>query len=281
MVEDCFQRLIERPSGLSGYRPEFWCAVCGKKTTQQPHKKCCASQNCANLCHERCVGVATEFKCGNTGELRALAGISDPVTFFNRQVQEVTASTTPSDQLEDNEDDLNALQKEELKQLVKTLRRDLATTKSQLTNYRAVTGDLADKRSVLVEALSIVDTLLAIQNSEDVQQKSVSCTAKPHRLGGEGVPNADPEEREVSHTTPGERPTPPSPPPGTSPPVSPVSPAPSPQPQSSGPAPESPEERERPTTRGGHSANGSTEGRGTQVQQHRQQANQDGDRRPW
>lgn len=277
MVEECFQRLIERPSGLSGYRPEFWCAVCGKKTTQQPHKKCCGSQNCDNLCHERCMGEATDFKCGNTGELRALAGISDPVSFFSSQAQEATAPPPPSDQLEDNEDDLNALQKEELQQLVRNLRRDLATTKSQLTNYRSVAADLADKRSVLVEALSIVDTLLAVQTSEDIRQRSVSCTAKPHRLGGEVVPNAAQEESEVNRSTPGERPTPPSPPPGTSPPIS---AAPSPLPQPAGPAPESAEERERSPISGGDTANGSTEERETEVQHHHQQASRDVNRRP-
>lgn len=122
-----------------------------------------------------------------------MAGIT-PCHFLRQSSSGSLSSppTPPCDQLEDNEDDFNPLQKEELKQLVRNLRRGLGTTKSQLTNYTSVTDNLADKRSLLVEALSLADTLLAIHNSEDIQQMSVSCTAKSHRLGGEAEPNAAP-----------------------------------------------------------------------------------------
>ncbi|KAG0723405.1 hypothetical protein GWK47_042786 [Chionoecetes opilio] len=89
-------------------------------------------------------------------------------------------STDPAE--EEPEDDLNDLRKEELVQLVINLRRDLTSTKSNLNNYRSVTEDLADKRRVLVEALSIVDTLLATHASEEKQQRAVACTARSDRI---------------------------------------------------------------------------------------------------
>ncbi|MPD04533.1 hypothetical protein E2C01_100227 [Portunus trituberculatus] len=49
-------------------------------------------------------------------------------------------------------------------------------------SYRSVTAGLAEKRCVLVEALSIVDTLLAAHASEDLQPRSVACTARPHKI---------------------------------------------------------------------------------------------------
>ena len=50
--------------------------------------------------------------------------------------------------------------------------------------YSDVIDELPDKRSVLVEALSIVDTLLALkQNSSvTVERRSIACTARPDKI---------------------------------------------------------------------------------------------------
>lgn len=187
MISECLWRSIERPSGLSGYRPAFWCAVCGRKASPQAEKHC-VTEGCPNICHDRCLGEDTEFKCSNTGQLRVRLGIDDPVTFHTQNTQEApTLSNLHELVEEEGEDDLAALRKEELVCLVKNLRRDLASTKCHLTNYRYIISGLADKRNALVEALSIVDTLLATYSSEDKQQRSVACTAKPHKLERETV----------------------------------------------------------------------------------------------
>ncbi|XP_045106593.1 putative protein TPRXL [Portunus trituberculatus] len=192
MVSECFEHRIERPSGISGYRPAVWCAVCGRKESLQPVKEC-TKEGCPNICHVNCLGVATEFSCGNTAQLRDLAGISDPVTPYSRNHQATTDLQTQTDSasqqsVEEPQDDLGDLQKEELVKMVKiarNLRKELASSKSQLSCYRSVTAGLADKRVVLVEAVSIVDTLLATLASEGLVQQTVACTARPHKIVSE------------------------------------------------------------------------------------------------
>ena len=53
-------------------------------------------------------------------------------------------------------DDLNPLEKEDMGQLIRKLRQELASTKAQLTHYRSTTIDLESKRCVLVEALALL-----------------------------------------------------------------------------------------------------------------------------
>ena len=220
MDVDCLSRLIERPTGLCGYRPSSWCAVCGRKADLQKDKQC-VGESCPNLCHGRCLGDKAEFNCGDTGHLRGLAGISDPVTFTNRTTLAAPDTPTSTLQIEvDNDDGLDDLPKEDVVRLLRIARQELASKSAQLTHYRSVTDNLVDKRSVLVEALSVWDTLLATRASEDIQQRSVACSARPHSIDGEAgitVP------REDSGNTPGEGTDLPPPPPNylTTQPVSP------------------------------------------------------------
>lgn len=187
MSSECFGRLIERPRGLSGYRPTFWCVVCGRRASPQTDNHC-LMENCPNLCHAQCLGEVSDFRCGNTGQLRVVAGINDMVTPYLHITPNNTSLTPPAAAdipEEHQEDDLELLPKEELVHLTRSLRRDLASTKRQLTSYRTVTADLIDKRCVLVEALAVVDTLIATHASEHTQQRSVACSAKPHKITAE------------------------------------------------------------------------------------------------
>ncbi|XP_045115988.1 uncharacterized protein LOC123507079 [Portunus trituberculatus] len=166
--------------------------VCGRKASPTTDPQC-TTKPCTNLCHAHCLAGAAEFRCGDTGQLRARAGITDPVTYFVDNSQENSSSSTlpyipPTDLVEEQPGDgLDTLPKEELIKQLRKLRSELATTKSQLTSYRSVTVGLAEKRCVLVEALSIVDTLLATHASEDLHQRSVACTARPHKILDEAV----------------------------------------------------------------------------------------------
>lgn len=202
MDVQCRSRLIERPSGWSGYRPGFWCAVCGRKVSLQTDKRC-TTKDCPNLCHVRCLTGEEEFNCGNTGQLRASTGITDPVTFTCRDAQAAPQNHTTTDQADhqDPEDDLNGLEKKDLVQLVRNLRKELASTKTQLTHYRSTTSDLEDKRCVLVETLVVVDTLLATHASENLLQKTVACTARADKVDAATVPTEQ-ESRENSSLPP-------------------------------------------------------------------------------
>ena len=188
--------------------------------------KRCIGENCPNICHVLCLRREAEFRCGNTGQLRAEAGINHPVTFHRRDTQVASdppalspssPSTPPAE--EEDEDSLHSATKEELVYIVRSLKRELASVKSCLTNYRSITSELQDKRGVLVEALAIVDTLLATYDNEETQQRSIACTAKPQKIDS---------ETEASDDTPlSTHPPPPSQ--DSSPSLS-SSPSPSPQP---------------------------------------------------
>ncbi|MPC44515.1 hypothetical protein E2C01_038188 [Portunus trituberculatus] len=225
MVTECLERLIERPSGISGYRPASWCAVCGR-TGSSPKVKRYSTPACPNLCHAECLGEESYFKCSNTGQLRARAGISDLVTLQSSAIQPTSPPITVLAE-QDTENGLRDLRKEGLEKLVKNLRCELASTKNQLHSYRTVTDDLTIKRRVLVEALNIVDTLIATSASDGIKQRSVACTARPRKIGEKGAAAAAVDK------IPKE--------PGPSPPPN-LPPAPSPSPDSS--LPTSEEERE-------------------------------------
>ncbi|XP_045126549.1 arginine/serine-rich protein PNISR-like [Portunus trituberculatus] len=195
MVSECYESLIERPSGISGYRPASW------------------RQN---------IDVAS-----NTGQLRVKAGINDPVSpCVTLPAHPAHPSPPPTDSTEEeSDDDLDDIQREELKQLVRNLRRDLASTKKQL-NYRCIRDYLVDRRRKLVEELSTVDTLLATLTFEEKQQRSIACTARPHNIVAESeTATRAPTPSEDSHppSQPSRSPTPTrssSPPPSRSPPAS-------------------------------------------------------------
>lgn len=91
-------------------------------------------------------------------------------------------STDQPHHTEEQGDGLDDIDKEELVTLLRTARKELVSSNAQLAHYRQVTADLEDKRSVLVEALSVVDTLLATRATEDFQQRSIACTARPQSI---------------------------------------------------------------------------------------------------
>lgn len=64
---------------------------------------------------------------------------------------------------------MDDIQKEEQVHFLRSPWKDLVSSNAKLGHYRHVTADLEDKRSVLVESLSVVDTLLATRASEDFQ----------------------------------------------------------------------------------------------------------------
>ena len=148
-MSECFEGTIERPSGISGYRPSSWCSVCGR-TVALAEVKQCTREGCTNVCHLHCLGEETHIRCGNTGQLRALLGIPDPVTPYtsSTQVPPDPQASADSDE-EEPEDDLCDLRKEELIRLVRNLRKDLLTSNSQLSSYRYATEDLVAKRRLL------------------------------------------------------------------------------------------------------------------------------------
>lgn len=222
MVSKCFESLIERPSGISGYRPSSWCAVCGRTASSQAVKKC-TTQECPNLSHVACLGEEDEYRCGNTGQLRVNAGINDPVTSCSRgtlPAHPAPPHTELDSTVEESEDDLDTITARELKQLVRNLRRELNSTKTQLNNFRCVKDYLLDKRRKLVDELNTVDTLLATLTFEEKQQRSVACTARPHNIAAESeAATRAPREDSPAPQTP-RSPTPSrlsSPPPSPSP----------------------------------------------------------------
>ena len=79
---------------------------------------------------------------------------------------------------------LGDLSPKELVALVVNLRRELSTRKDLIKAYSETIDDLSQKRSVLVDALSIADTLIALKQSASVpvEQRSIACTAKPDEI---------------------------------------------------------------------------------------------------
>ena len=175
---------IERPRGLPGYRPKLWCAVCGRAAATDD--KLCEVANCPNICHIQCLADDPVFNCEQTSLLRDVHGIADNVTFHTtHQAQEDNAneeSINNSD--ENNEDeDLQHLEKSELIDIVKNLKKELTNSKTRLNNYKACIDKLPEKRNILVEAISIIDTLVATQtNTEELQQRTIAASAYPSRI---------------------------------------------------------------------------------------------------
>ena len=163
--QDTLNRQIERPIGISGIRPGFWYAVCGRKA-ELKHDLSCSEGGCPNLCHVGCLGNVPEYDCGNTGHLRRRAGIRDQVTFIVWRPATPPATSFP----ENTEmDDLNNLSNDEKNILIINIRKELASTKGQLSEYCEIKDDLPSKRYMLVNALSIFDTLLAVKQLSEVK----------------------------------------------------------------------------------------------------------------
>ncbi len=86
MNKDIHLKRIDRPSRRPGYRPKYWCAVCGKKVLPKTETAIpCITKNCPNWCHVDCFYLTDEliFNCEDTIILRKQAGIPNPIEFFD------------------------------------------------------------------------------------------------------------------------------------------------------------------------------------------------------
>ena len=194
---------IERPPGLPGYCPAVWCAVCGSAANSKHPHVACIVDGCPNVCHQRCLGDNAEYNCEDTERLRVHIG--KPVSvFFRTDDPPVTsppstesqgssqpagrpACTTTVDtdviQIVDDDDiDLDDLTNEDLKSQIKLLKVELFNTKRALSNYETLIKDLPEKRDFLVQALSIVDSLISVQSIQSTETRTISCSAIPNRI---------------------------------------------------------------------------------------------------
>ena len=177
----CHERRIDRPSGIPGYRPNWWCSVCGKKALPRTDRKCVVA-HCQNYCHSSCLGDEVDYNCEKTAGLRALQGITDAIRFF----AEGDEVAPPTPETSNDEEHLEDLPKNVLVDLVRNLRRDLATAKSQLNTFKNIVTGLPERRSVIVEVLEVIDTLVATQaNTEELHQRSIACTARSNKIDEE------------------------------------------------------------------------------------------------
>ncbi|KAK3857952.1 hypothetical protein Pcinc_035825 [Petrolisthes cinctipes] len=184
-VEGASHRLIDRPAGIPEYLPRQWCAVCGLKITDTIRSQKCIERGCPNISHTACLDNEPEFNCANTQELRVLVGIRGQVTFRPLQVTlEPVRSTPLRPSVSVEEEDLVDLTREELKVLLLTLRKDLSEGKEQIKVYSVAIDKLTDKRSVLAEALEIVDSFISLRENSrgKTDLETISCTARPDKI---------------------------------------------------------------------------------------------------
>ncbi|KAG0723195.1 Peroxidasin [Chionoecetes opilio] len=136
--------------------------VCGRKAELNKDLHCIEPE-CPNLCHSRCHDWKADYNCGTTGHLRERANIRDQVTFTTQDLTHAPRPD-PSEPLHDSteREDLGDLSGEELVAQVVSLRRELASSKGQIKTYSEVIDELPEKRRVLVEALSVVDTVVVV-----------------------------------------------------------------------------------------------------------------------
>ena len=98
--------------------------------------------------------------CDNTAKLKVRTGIRDQRVVF---VQDHTLSLTVPPEPPSSEDPNPSLQeKQEIRE--DCLARELAAYKDFIMTYNEVIDGLPEKSSKLVEALAIIDTLLAVRD---------------------------------------------------------------------------------------------------------------------
>ncbi|MPC61309.1 hypothetical protein E2C01_055379 [Portunus trituberculatus] len=171
-------KLIARPAGISGIRPAHWCAACGREADpSRTHH--CTEEGCPNLCHTGCLAGTQEHTCQYTVHLREEGGIRDPVTFTAQAQTPATRLNASQSLPEPTEEDLQGLTKDQLKALVINLRQEQDSNKDVIQAYTD-TAELSEKRHVLVEALDVIDTLLALKENaaSRKEKRSIACTAR-------------------------------------------------------------------------------------------------------
>ena len=171
--------LIAGPSGLSGYIPREWCAVCGKSSGKTAIFKC-SDDNCPNICHKSCLDVRDFFDCFDVQELRNKLDIHHPVVYVDLDDDSLEES-------EDNyEDDLNQLSNQELIITIQNLRKELGKKSTALSFFDSFIRDLTKQREALVTALDFIDNLASYKSTlEELDFRSIASTARPEKIDEE------------------------------------------------------------------------------------------------
>ncbi|KAG0712473.1 hypothetical protein GWK47_018400 [Chionoecetes opilio] len=163
-------QLIARPTGLPGYAPVRWCAVCGKKTANTEVIPCTTAVDCSNIVHTTCVGSNTTLDCGEVSALRTAADISAPVVYqeavadLPQGVANIPESPTVDDSDSDYAD-LLQLEPRELVEIIRQLRVELARKKNIINYFETTSHTLADKRDAVVTVLDFIDNICATRSS--------------------------------------------------------------------------------------------------------------------
>ena len=184
---------IERPPGLPGYCPAVWCAVCGSAANAKHAFTHCTVDGCPNVCHQRCLDEQDEFNCELTEAWRVKKGIIISITFRSEEPASTPGTNTPTtasniateepDVIEvEISDDIDDLSPDELKAQLRSLRQEFSKVRSKLSNYECLAFNLPEKRDVLVQALNIVDALIATQTCQGTETRTISCSAIPSRI---------------------------------------------------------------------------------------------------
>ncbi|KAK4303660.1 hypothetical protein Pmani_024351 [Petrolisthes manimaculis] len=187
-------RLITRPPGLPGYQPGRWCAVCGKTTSDKTIIDC-SSGDCHNTSHTTCLGNSNTFDCCEVSVLRTALGITAPVVYQGATVDSqdfsdvLDADTSDVIAAEDDDDDLEdllQLDRRELVENIRQLRKELKRKKTILRFFEATSQTLAEKRDAVVTVLDLIDNICSTRSSaEELDTRSIAATAKPHRIDEE------------------------------------------------------------------------------------------------
>lgn len=147
--EEATHRLIKRPSRIPGYYPQYWCAVCGRKSEINKDLHC-TEEGCPNLCHRICLHDNTEYNCGNTAELRQRGGINDQVSFTTQDLSQPSATILPTPASDPTErEDLAGLSSDEKDDLIVSLRRELKSVKAEIKSYSEVIDERTERHSIL------------------------------------------------------------------------------------------------------------------------------------
>ena len=156
-------RLIARRD-LPGYHPQNWCAVCGKATSRNAAFVSCEDDSCQNLCHTSCLGDTPVYRCEYTEQLRAQAGIPDPVTHFDKR-----PDILPPPHHDDQgraESRWEELEKAELISLVEKLTEEAFQSNIIIKSLKQDRDLIIQNREVFASALKLVDKLIASKQRE-------------------------------------------------------------------------------------------------------------------
>ena len=179
---------IDRPKGISGYKPSQWCSVCGKASRGDNAVKC-VQLNCLNLCHNTCLADLEHFNCNKVTDLRNSFDIAHPVVYIEEDIHNIETEDTQEETLEQETQERNDLKekcKEELIEVILKLRKEATESRALTSNLKRICKTIASKRDALVEALEFVDTLTATVDSiDETAKKSIACSAIPHRIDEE------------------------------------------------------------------------------------------------